>query len=196
MQTILKKVNNVMVIEKSRFITILYPVLQRTEVLVILEEVKQEYSNATHYCYAYIIDGDVRASDDGEPSKTAGAPILNVLVQQHLNHILCVVIRYFGGIKLGAGGLVRAYSNSCSEALKKAQFGNVIAAKKVRIIINYEMIDKLNYILQDFKITYKEFSDKVSYEVLVPDDKLNLLESFPYEIINDCFITQEKRITS
>ena len=72
----------------------------------------------------------------------------------------------------------------------------VIAAKKVRIIINYEMIDKLNYILQDFKITYKEFSDKVSYEVLVPDDKLNLLESFPYEIINDCFITQEKRITS
>ena len=94
--------------------------------------------------------------------------------------------------QLGAGGLVRAYSNSCSEALKKAQFGNVIAAKKVRIIINYEMIDKLNYILQDFKITYKEFSDKVSYEVLVPDDKLNLLESFPYEIINDCFITEEK----
>ena len=92
--------------------------------------------------------------------------------------------------------MVRAYSNSCSEALKKAQFGNVIAAKKVRIIINYEMIDKLNYILQDFKITYKEFSDKVSYEVLVPDDKLDLLESFPYEIINDCFITQEKRITS
>ena len=107
-----------------------------------------------------------------------------------------MVIRYFGGIKLGAGGLVRAYSNSCSEALKKAQFGNVIAAKKVRIIINYEKIDKLNYILQDFKITYKEFSDKVSYEVLVPDDKLNLLEPFPYEIINDCFITQEKGITS
>ena len=71
-------------------------------------------------------------------------------------------------------------------------FGNVIAAKKVRIIINYEMIDKLNYILQDFKITYKEFSDKVSYEVLVPDGKLNLLEPFSYEIISDCFITQEK----
>lgn len=196
MQTILKKVNNVMVIEKSRFITLLYPVHTRNETLEILDEVKQEYANATHYCYAYIIDGDVRASDDGEPSKTAGAPMLNVLVQQDLNHILCVVIRYFGGIKLGAGGLVRAYSNSCSEALKKAQFGNVIAAKKVRIIINYEMIDKLNYILQDFKITYKEFSDKVSYEVLVPDDKLNLLEPFPYEIINDCFITQEKGITS
>ncbi len=130
MQTILKKVDNVMVIEKSRFITLLYPVHTRNEVLEILEEVKQEYANATHYCYAYIIDGDVRASDDGEPSKTAGAPILNVLVQQDLNHILCVVIRYFGGIKLGAGGLVRAYSNSCSEAFEKSTVWECYCGKK------------------------------------------------------------------
>ena len=200
MKTITSNTEAEVVEKRSKFIGNLFYVESVEQAEEKIKEIKKKYNDARHSCFAYRIrvqDSVVeKFSDDGEPSKTAGAPILNVLVQQHLNHILCVVIRYFGGIKLGAGGLVRAYSNSCSEALKKAQFGNVIAAKKVRIIINYEMIDKLNYILQDFKITYKEFSDKVSYEVLVPDDKLNLLESFPYEIINDCFITQEKRITS
>ena len=83
-----------------------------------LERIKKTYKDATHYCYAYIIDGKEKCSDNGEPSGTAGIPILNVLKQNNLTNIICIVIRYFGGIKLGAGGLVRAYTKSVVECLK------------------------------------------------------------------------------
>ena len=171
MQTILKKVNNVMVIEKSRFITLLYPVHTRNETLEILDEVKQEYANATHYCYAYIIDGDVRASDDGEPSKTAGAPILNVLVQQHLNHILCVVIRYFGGIKLGAGGLTRAYSQAVADALKEANIVEKHLINVYDVSLDYSFTKKFEHLLKvnDIDCINKEYDEQVTYRLYIDD---------------------------
>ena len=85
----------------------------------ILNNIKNEYKDATHYCYAYIIDNTKRFNDDGEPGGTAGMPILNVIEQNNLNHVLIVVVRYFGGIKLGAGGLVRAYSKISYECIKQ-----------------------------------------------------------------------------
>ena len=91
---------NEIVINKSRFITLIYNVNSKDDVNNILNKIKCDYPNATHYVYAYIIDGIMYATDDKEPSGTAGKPILNVLVRNNLNHILCVVVRYFGGIKL------------------------------------------------------------------------------------------------
>ena len=99
-------------INKSKFYGIIIPINNIEEIPNILNNIKNEYKDATHYCYAYILDNIKRFNDDGEPGGTAGMPILNVLENNNLNHLLAVVVRYFGGIKLGAGGLVRAYTNS------------------------------------------------------------------------------------
>ena len=119
------------VINKSRFIGILCPVSDVEEVSLYLEEAKELYPGATHYCYAYIIDAFKKASDDGEPSKTAGMPMLNVLEKNGLDHVLAIVIRYFGGVKLGAGGLVRAYSQSVVETLSPVSSGTSTVAPNI-----------------------------------------------------------------
>lgn len=118
MYIITKDVENEIVIKKSRFITKLYYLENVNDVNDIINNLKKEYKKATHICYSYIIGPNVKAVDDGEPSGTAGKPILNVLQKKDMTNILCIVIRYFGGVKLGAGGLVRAYTNSVSEAFK------------------------------------------------------------------------------
>ncbi len=108
-------------IKKSKFIGQLFDVFSQEEISNILQELKKEHKKATHICYAYRISQPFseKAFDDGEPSGTAGKPILNVLQKQDKQNCLLVVIRYFGGIKLGAGGLVRAYSKTASETVKK-----------------------------------------------------------------------------
>ena len=110
--------NYTIVINKSKFICELLYINNQDEIDSKLKDIKHKYKGATHYCYAYIYDNNKRFNDDGEPGGTAGMPILNVLENNNLNHVLCVVIRYFGGIKLGAGGLVRAYTKSASEVIK------------------------------------------------------------------------------
>ena len=117
MKSIKEIIKNELVIKKSKFITLLYPVSSEEDISVYLENIKREYKGATHYCYAYKIKVIEKCSDDGEPSKTAGMPILNVLKNEELDYVLAIVIRYFGGIKLGAGGLVRAYSKSVRESI-------------------------------------------------------------------------------
>lgn len=111
-------IENEIIIKKSKFIAKLYKINNLNEIDNVINDLKKEYKKATHICYAYIINGQEKAVDDGEPSGTAGKPILNVLQKRKLNEILVVVIRYFGGIKLGAGGLVRAYTKSASEIIK------------------------------------------------------------------------------
>lgn len=114
-------IENEIIIKKSKFITKLYNIEDVNEISPIIEELKKEYKKATHICFAYIVNGQEKAVDDGEPSGTAGRPILNVLQKRKENNKLIVVIRYFGGVKLGAGGLVRAYTKSASEILKKLE---------------------------------------------------------------------------
>ena len=104
--------------ENEIFITKLYYIEDVNNVNDIINELKKEYKKCTHICYSYIIGPNAKAVDDGEPSGTAGKPILNVLQKKDMTNVLCVVIRYFGGIKLGAGGLVRAYTKSASEVIK------------------------------------------------------------------------------
>lgn len=164
MFTIKNDLNGELIVNKSRFITYVYKVNNVLEVKEKIDELKVKYKDATHYCYSYIIDNIKRFNDDGEPSHTAGMPILNVLESKNLNYVLAVVIRYFGGIKLGAGGLVRAYTNAVSNTISN-EF--IIPIKKMltkRIMFDYSYINKINYILKENKITYKEFDKDVIYE--------------------------------
>ncbi len=174
MFTIKENAKNELIINKSKFITLIYKVNSKIEVTKILKETKNMYKDATHYCYGYIIGKNKRFTDNGEPSHTAGMPILNVLENKELTNVLAIVVRYFGGIKLGAGGLTRAYSNSVSLAIKE---DNIIPFKKtlkIKIEFKYEVINEVNYILKDFNITYKEFNDNIIYEFEYEENKYPL----------------------
>lgn len=178
MYTVKENISNELIINKSKFITYIYKVNNKDEIDKILNTIKKEYKDATHHCYAYIIGNIKKVSDDGEPNHTAGMPILNVLENKNLNNVLAVVIRYFGGIKLGAGGLVRAYSNSISKALDNALLIPIIKEYKTRIEFDYSNIDNINYILKDYKIAYKEFDTNVIYEFIYEEN------NYPKEIDN------------
>ena len=175
MRSIYKNVEETRIIQKSKFITKLFRIENEDEATYILTKLKHEYSDATHICYAYIVDNIKRFNDDGEPSGTAGIPILNVLENNNLNYILAVVIRYFGGIKLGAGGLVRAYSNSVSNLVKD----NIVEYKlgmQVEIVFNYDEIKELDNLLKDEEVIEKHFDEKIKYianvknEIVFPKD--------------------------
>lgn len=105
-------------IKKSKFIGLYYEVNSLDEVKKILDDLKQEHKKAKHIPYAYKIDNTIKKTDDKEPSNTAGTPIYNCIERNNLNHVLIVVIRYFGGIKLGAGPLLRSYSCAANEVIK------------------------------------------------------------------------------
>ncbi len=186
MYTIKENINNEIIINKSRFITYIYKIDSEEEVKSILSDIKKEYKDATHYCYSYILGNIKRFNDDGEPSHTAGMPMLNVLENKKLDNVLAVVIRYFGGVKLGAGGLVRAYTNSVSEAINKCTIIPILKEYKVRIEFNYTDINSINYYLKDYKITYKEFDSNVIYEFIYEED------NYPDDI--DSFIIKKELI--
>lgn len=164
MFTIKNDLNGELIVNKSRFITYVYKVNNVLEVNEKIDALKAKYKDATHYCYSYIIDNIKRFNDDKEPSHTAGMPILNVLESKNLNYVLAVVIRYFGGIKLGAGGLVRAYTNVVSNTISNEFIIPIKKMLKKHITFDYSYINKVNYILKENKITYKEFDKDVIYE--------------------------------
>ena len=149
MFTIKNDLNGELIVNKSRFITYVYKVNNVLEVNEKIDALKAKYKDATHYCYSYIIDNIKRFNDDKEPSHTAGMPILNVLESKNLNYVLAVVIRYFGGIKLGAGGLVRAYTNAVSNTISNEFIIPIKKMLKKRITFDYSYINKVNYILKE-----------------------------------------------
>lgn len=174
MKALWNNVEDEYIIQKSKFITLLYHIKSTDEVNTILKKIRDEYKGATHYCYAYIVNQVKRFFDDGEPSGTAGMPILHVLEENNCNHTLAIVVRYFGGIKLGAGGLVRAYSNSVIEALKKASLKDETIGNEIEIILPYDNVKKVDYILDNIKIKEKIFDDKVKYILLISDIETNI----------------------
>jgi uncharacterized YigZ family protein len=177
-------------IKKSKFITKLFRVNNAEEINSILTNIKKEYNDATHCCYAYIVDNIKKSSDDGEPGGTAGIPILQVLEKQNLNYVLCVVIRYFGGIKLGAGGLVRAYTKSVSDLIKSIELIELVPGLKIKLITTYEEQKKLDYILKNIQVE-KMFNNDVIYLIDISKDNLNLLQNYNYEIIEEIYIEKE-----
>lgn len=183
LKSISKNISNEIIINKSKFITKLIKVENEEEIQNKLEMIKKQYKDATHYCYAYIIGNIKRFNDDGEPGGTAGMPILNVLENKELNNILCVVIRYFGGIKLGAGGLVRAYTNSVTEALNLNEIIEITEGFKINIEFAYDKVKTIDNLLKDYNITYKEYDNNIFYEFEIQEENFNELEN---KIKNEC----------
>ncbi len=168
MKSIKEKSISELEIQKSKFITVLYPIHNIEEVKEALLEAKKEFPNATHYCYAYILDQNERCSDDGEPSKTAGMPMLNVLKMQDYQHILAIVVRYFGGIKLGAGGLVRAYTKAVTTALENIIPVSLIPGNRYEISFSYEQLKDIDHLLKNVLIKEKNFGEAIRYQIDLP----------------------------
>lgn len=160
------------IVKKSKFISFLYFVKSIDEVNNYLNELKAKYKDASHICYAYIVDNNVKYNDDKEPSKTAGFPILNVLKNNDLNYVLAVVVRYFGGIKLGSGNLLRTYLNVTNENLKKAGIKEYKLKKEYIITCNYDNVNYVNNVLKDEDIINKTFDNFITYEILIDNENI------------------------
>ena len=164
----------------SRFIALAFPVETEEEVKTIVAGLRKQYHDARHHCYAYRLGykGDVfRSSDDGEPSGSAGRPILGQIDSAGLSDILVVVVRYFGGIKLGIPGLIRAYKTSTADALAQAQVVEKIAGKWIRLSFGYEAMNSVMKVLKEMDLPQRDqdFGEQCSLEVRV---RLSALDSF------------------
>lgn len=166
---------NTIVINKSRFITTLLPINDYDDAVVKIKELNKKYSDATHNCYAFVSNTNAteqRFSDDGEPQGTAGIPMLEVLKKRKAYMTLAVVTRYFGGIKLGANGLVGAYSSSVAEALDKATLVKNRAADILGIKAGYGIYKKIEECLSGFEgqTVNTVYDNDVTLEVAVPKE--------------------------
>lgn len=184
MYTIKENNINEIVIKNSRFITVLYKVNSIEDINKYLINIKNIYKDATHYCYAYILNNQKKCSDDNEPSKTAGIPIMQVLEKNNLNYILCIVIRYFGGIKLGSNGLIRAYSKSVSNCINNSILIELIKGYNIDLIFEYNNLNEINYLLKDQIILNKEFNELITYNLNIDTNLLNKLKEYKYNITN------------
>lgn len=171
MKSISQITHHELIIKKSRFLTTLIPCNNLAQADQYIAKYRQKYSDATHNTLAYIIDHNEKADDDGEPSGTAGLPMLNVLKKQNLSNILVIVTRYFGGIKLGAGGLNRAYSQAVAQALLKAKIVEKIKAPLYQISIDYSYTKQLEYLLRSNQIEIIDikYDLQVIYHFYCPD---------------------------
>lgn len=185
------------IINKSRFIGYAKPVKTEEEATQFIEEIKKKHKDATHNVPVYLIGSDFmiqRYSDDGEPSGTAGVPVLTMLKNEGITDIAIVVTRYFGGIKLGTGGLVRAYTNSAKLALEAAQVVDMTAYKLLSLEMDYTFHGKFqnffanntNYIVKD-----TVFTDKVDVHVYVRPEEFEAFNKKVVEMTNDQVIMKE-----
>ena len=134
-------------VEKSKFYGIIFKINSKDDFLKELEAIKKEYPKARHYCYAYVLENEKKSSDNGEPTNTAGKPILNILEVHNLINVGLVVVRFFGGTLLGAGRLTRSYSLAAEEAFKKTTILKLVEKKKVRVLVDLDSYDKfLSYL--------------------------------------------------
>ena len=157
------------VIEKSKFIAAALHVDTVEQAVEFVNAKKKKYFDATHNCYAYIVGDKVKFSDDGEPQGTAGMPILDCIKNNNLDFVCVVVTRYFGGIKLGAGGLVRAYSGSCADALHACQVVTMLPCERIQVVVDYNMLKVLRKALLGIALeTDVVYSDVVTLQYLFP----------------------------
>lgn len=181
-RTVYKTGTGELVEKKSRFLSFVYGVKSEEEAALILEDLKKKYWDARHVCYACVLGerGERRRfSDDGEPSQTAGKPLLDVLMGAGLTDTLVVVVRYFGGVLLGTGGLVRAYSGAAEDALKNAVVIVKQAARELTVTIDYTAFGKVQYLLnqEDIVIRQTQYADQVILTMPVPLGKYDALRA-------------------
>lgn len=175
--------------KKSRFIATVRPVQSEEEALLFIEEMRRKYWDANHNCFAYVI-GDIgqisRCSDDGEPSQTAGKPMLDVLLGEEVRNLCVVVTRYFGGTLLGTGGLVRAYSKSVQEGLAASSIVEKCLGKKLVVTSDYNWSGKIQYLAgtQDLTILSCDYTDQVVFSFLIPISRLEEVQTRLIEATN------------
>ena len=183
-KTIYAKAEDSFIEKKSEFIGYIAPVKTNDEAIEFINSIKSKHRKATHNVYAYILrDNNItRYSDDGEPQGTAGVPVLDVLQKEGLTDICVVVTRYFGGILLGGGGLVRAYSHGCKIAVDASKIMDMCDCFELTITTDYNSYGKINYILPNFevKILTTDFTDEVTIKLLA---KIEIVDSLEKEIV-------------
>ncbi len=173
------------VINKSRFIGYCFPVSEEGEAQQRLEEIRKQHWDATHNCFAYSIGerGSIaRYSDDGEPGGTAGLPMMEVLRQKNVTNVLCVVTRYFGGVLLGAGGLVRAYSRAASEAVEAAGIVSMRPCICYKVVLDYSRWGVLEGLLRSQgNLQDVEFTDCITAAVMIEAERAEAFEKLVTE---------------
>lgn len=167
--------------KKSRFIATVRPVKTEEEALAFLEEMKKKYWDARHNCFVYSVGLNreyTRCSDDGEPSGTAGRPMLDVILGEDIYNVAVVVTRYFGGVLLGTGGLVRAYSKAVQEGLAASRIIEKRRGIALKVTTDYTGIGKIQYIAgeRNIPILNSEYTDKVVLELLIPSEDVDAVQ--------------------
>lgn len=173
MKTIERNVITTQTINKSIFITYLNKAETVEEAKNFISSIRLKHNDATHVVSAYLVGltGEYgHYSDDGEPSKTAGLPVLDVFLKNSVTNFVACVVRYYGGIKLGAGGLVRAYSSSASLALKETSLVDIILYDEITFTIDYSYLNVINNYIKDYELINQDFSENVTLTIKVPRD--------------------------
>lgn len=178
------------IIQKSRFIGHMKRVTTEEEAQQFIQSIKKQHYNATHNCYAYLIgerDQIQKANDDGEPSGTAGIPMLEVLKKLALKNVVIVITRYFGGIKLGAGGLIRAYSSVTAETVKQIGIVKGELMQGYSVTVAYPLLGKLENALRNspYSIDDIHYLENVELIIYVPIDKINTFEETIINLTNN-----------
>lgn len=182
-QTLARPVTARLEIKKSDFITYAYPVTSREQAMFHVEQLREKYADARHHCWAYII-GDPNNTtsagfdDDGEPGGTAGRPILNVLQHKSIGNVIIVVVRYFGGIKLGAGGLTRAYAGSAQAAVDEMLLTPYVPMTQVQVAADFANESQVRYVVEDMGGSIGEvtYSKAVTLTVALPEAEVETLK--------------------
>ena len=188
--------------KKSTFITHLVRITSEEEAREFIQKMKKKHYDATHVCSCYVVGDNneiTRANDDGEPSGTAGAPMLDVLVKNEIKNVCATVIRYFGGTKLGTGGLVRAYGSGVINALKNATLVERKDALEIRLELDYSLNGKIEYEIEktNFIVNNLEYTDKIIYTIYVMEEDYDSFQSWIANLTNGQFkilSTHEKQL--
>ena len=159
--------------KKSRFIGRALPITSEQQAQDVIKAIRKQYYDARHVCYAYCVDQLTRSSDDGEPSGTAGRPILDMIGYACVQNVLVVVVRYFGGVLLGTGGLTRAYGQTAKEALEAAEQMEILAGRKIELVCDYNDYGKVDYLVRTGQIPVygSEFGAEVTFSVMLEEEK-------------------------
>ena len=185
MKTIKKPVQSEINIKKSQFICCLFPTKNKRESKEIIQKLNQKYNDATHNCTAYIVGDGEGFDDDGEPGGTAGRPMLNVLKKNEMENLVAIVTRYFGGIKLGAGGLVRAYSKSVLETLSIAEIVDMELYEIFRFTFEYQHIKTIDGEIRskNLAVVEKQYETNVIY--YVASNNIEMINNIQEKLVNE-----------
>ena len=202
-KTIAYNIESEIVEKKSRFITNIFYVESEQEAEQRIKEIRKKYFDAKHHCFAYNIYDENRIisrfSDDGEPSGTAGSPMLNILTSENIKNVVVIVTRYFGGILLGTGGLLRAYTGGLQDAISKTQLVNKDYGLIANFTVEYGDFEKIKYFFknEDINIINVDYGQDVIVHIEITEDKMNNIinkkEEFNFKILSykiekKCFI--------